>query len=353
MPLAPLTTLGIGGPAQWFMRAATADDVAAAHRWCRDRSLPLFPLGDGSNLVIADAGIPGLVLQIAIAGTLFAPRRSETVVRVGAGEPWDRTVEATVSHGLAGLECLSGIPGRTGATPIQNVGAYGQEVSNTLVDLTAFDTATGRLVTLSADECGFGYRTSRFKQRDAGRFVVCDVGFALRYGPPTLVYPDVIRYLQGAAVSSPTLNDVRQAVLAIRRTKGMVIDEADPDTRSVGSFFTNPVVSAGVHADLADRAGGPVPGFPMPGGQVKIPAAWLIEQSGLGRGYGRGRVGLSSKHPLAIINRGGATARDLLDLAVLIKRRVEDRFGIGLVPEPVFAGFGDDADVAYLVERRL
>ena len=350
VPLAPFTTLEIGGPAQWFLRATSPDEVEAAHRWCRDNDVPLFPLGGGSNLVIADSGVNALVLQIGIRGRWFGPRRTDTVVRVGAGEPWDPLVAAAVSHGLAGLECLSGIPGNVGGTPIQNVGAYGQEVSETIAEVTAFDTTAGQLTTLGGAECGFGYRTSRFKRQDAGRFIVCDVTFALRDGPPTLVYPDVINHVTRANISSPTLDEVREAVLAIRRTKGMVLDESDIDTRSVGSFFTNPVVPTSVQAALADQIGGLVPGFPV-SGNVKIPAAWLIEHAGFARGYQRGRVGLSSKHPLAIINRGGATAHDVLDLAVLIKRRVADRFGISLVPEPVFIGFGDDADVAYLTGR--
>jgi UDP-N-acetylmuramate dehydrogenase len=350
VPLAPLTTLGIGGPAQWFMRATSPDDVEAAYQWSRDNSVSLFALGGGSNLVIADSGVNALVLQIAIRGRWFSPRRVDTVVRVGAGEPWDGIVAAAVAHGLSGLECLSGIPGSVGGTPIQNVGAYGQEVSETILDVTAFDTTTGHLTTLSSAECGFGYRTSRFRRQDAGRFIVCDVTFALRDGPPTLAYPDVINQVARDEISSPTLDQVREVVLAIRRGKGMVLDESDIDTRSVGSFFTNPVVPASVQTELAARTGGPVPGFPV-SGNVKIPAAWLIEHAGFPRGYQRGHVGLSSKHPLAIINRGGAAARDVLDLAVLIKRRVADRFGISLVPEPVFVGFGDDADVAYLTGR--
>ncbi|MGH9254327.1 MAG: UDP-N-acetylmuramate dehydrogenase [Vicinamibacterales bacterium] len=348
--LTPFSTLGIGGPAQWFTRATTAEQVAAAHGWCCERNLPLFILGGGSNLVIADRGVDGLVLQMAICGADFAPRRSETVVRVGAGEPWDRVVAGAVLHGLAGLECLSGIPGSTGGTPIQNVGAYGQEVSDSIANVTAFDTTSRRMTTLTGADCRFGYRTSRFKREDAGRFVVCEVRLALRPGSPTMTYPDVVSHVQRSAISSPTLDDVRQAVLSIRRGKGMVIDEADPDTRSVGSFFMNPIVAADAHAGLEAASGGTVPGFRMPHDRIKVPAAWLIEQAGFPRGYGSGPVGLSSKHPLAIVNRGGAAARDVLKLATEIKRRVADRFGMSLTPEPAFVGFGDDEDVAYLRE---
>ena len=349
--LAPLTTLGIGGPAEWFVRASSAEDIAAAHEWCRDSNLPLFVLGGGSNLIIADGGIRGLVLQVAIGGVDVVARRSDTVLRVGAGEPWDRVVDSAVRHGLAGLECLSGIPGSTGGTPVQNVGAYGQEVSDTITDVTVFDTGTARMTTLKRGDCHFGYRTSRFKHDEGKRFVVCEVQFGLRHGSPTITYPDVIDYVERCRISSPTLEDVRQAVLSIRRRKGMVIDETDSDTRSVGSFFVNPVVAAAEHAKLGSTSEGTVPGFRMSADRVKVPAAWLIEHSGFSRGHQSGRVGLSSKHPLALVNRGGATARDILRLAVEIKRRVADRFGISLVPEPAFVGFGDDEEVAYLTGR--
>lgn len=352
VPLAPFTTLGIGGAARWFTRAATIEDIAAAHKWADQEHLPLFVLGGGSNLVIADTGFDGLVVQMAIRGTEFAARRAETAVRIGAGEPWDDVVAAATSRGLAGIECLSGIPGSVGGTPVQNVGAYGQDVAASITEVAVFDRKSARLTTLSGAECRFGYRTSRFKREDVGRFIVCHVTFTLRPGPPTITYPDVVSYLERNAISSPTLDEVRRAVLAIRRSKGMVIDESDPDTRSVGSFFMNPVVWADVHAALVSASGGAVPGFPSGAGRVKIPAAWLIEQSGFPRGYESGAVGLSSKHPLAIINRGGATARDVLDLAMRIKRRVVDRFGIWLRPEPAFVGFAADADVSYLEKER-
>ena len=259
---------------------------------------------------------------------------------------------AAVSRGLAGFECLSGIPGSAGGTPVQNVGAYGQEVAQTLAEVTVIDRLSGDVATLGGAECKFGYRTSRFKREDRGRFVVCDVLFELSPGPPTVSYPDVFDQLHRRGVVTPTLSDVRDAVLSIRRRKGMVLDPSDPDTRSVGSFFMNPIVSADRHASLVGAAAGPVPGFVLPEGQVKIPAAWLIEQSGFERGYESGAVGLSSKHPLAIVNRGAAAARDVVALAGLIKRQVADRFGIWLRVEPAFVGFGDDPDVAYLLDVR-
>lgn len=347
--LAPFTTLGIGGEARWFVRVTTVKEMAAADAWCRERSLSLFVLGGGSNLVVSDGGYDGLVMQVAIRGIAFSARDGQTVIRAGAGEPWDDVVAAAVSRGLAGLECLSGIPGSVGGTPIQNVGAYGQDVAASITEVTVFDRDSASVTVLSGADCGFGYRTSRFKRHAGGRQVVCGVTFRLQPGPPTVTYPDVITYLERAGVSSPTLSDVRQAVLAIRRRKGMVIDPSDQDTQSVGSFFRNPIVGDDLHTRLESSSSGPVPAYPVGGGQVKIPAAWLIEHAGFRCGYGSGRAGLSSKHPLAIINRGGATARDVLDLAVRIKRRVAERFGIRLRPEPVFVGFAkDDADVLYL-----
>jgi UDP-N-acetylmuramate dehydrogenase len=343
-----MTTLGVGGNARWFIRATTVEDVAAAHRWCGDTGVALFVLGGGSNVVVADRGVDGLVLQVAIGGVDFHPRGGKTALRLGAGEPWDDVVAAAVSRGLAGLECLSGIPGSAGGTPVQNVGAYGQEVAQTIAEVTVLDRRTGDVTTLSGADCKFAYRMSRFKLEDAGRFIVCGVRLELSPGPPTVTYPDVVSHLERRGVVSPTLADVREAVLSIRRRKGMVIDPSDADTRSVGSFFMNPVVDADRHAGLASAGSGPAPGFVLPGGKVKIPAAWLIEQSGFARGYQSGAVGLSSKHPLAIINRGAATARDVLALAGRIKRQVADRFDIWLRPEPAFVGFEDDADVTFL-----
>jgi len=345
-----MTTLGVGGRARWFARATDVEEAAAAVKWSGDRSVPLFVLGGGSNLVVADGGFDGLVLQMALGGVDFRANGDATRVHVGAGEPWDEVVAVAVSRGLAGLECLSGIPGTTGGTPIQNVGAYGQDVSRSIASVTVLDRMTGATKVLTGRDCRFGYRTSRFKGEDAGRFLVCDVTFELRAGPPTLAYPDVITELERRRLTAPSPADVRDAVLSIRRGKGMVIDPTDPDTRSVGSFFMNPVVDAAHVPRLTSEGGGRAPAYELPGGRVKIPAAWLIEQSGFARGYEAGAAGISSKHPLAIVNRGAATARDVLALAVQIKRKVADRFGIWLRPEPAFVGFGDDPDVAFLQE---
>ena len=348
--LAPLTTLGVGGRARWFARAQTVDQAAAAIKWAAEQEVSLFVLGGGSNLVVSDRGFDGLVLQIGFRGLEFTSGQDQTIVRAGAGERWDDVVSAAVARGLAGLECLSGIPGTTGGTPIQNVGAYGQDVSRTITAVTVLERATGTNMVMTGAECRFGYRSSRFKEEDAGRFVVCEVTFSLAPGSPTLAYPDVLAELERRSITAPVAADVREAVLAIRRRKGMVIDALDPDTRSVGSFFMNPVVEADVRARLRAERGAEIPGYELPGGRLKIAAAWLIEQSGFTKGYRSGGAGISSKHPLAIVNRGGATARDVLALAVRIKRQVADRFGVSLRPEPAFVGFGDDPDVAFLLE---
>jgi UDP-N-acetylmuramate dehydrogenase len=348
--LAPLTTLGVGGPARWLMRATTVEQVAAAHAWADERDLPLFVLGGGSNVVVADCGFEGLVLQVAITGIEARADDGDTLITAGAGEPWDRVVAASVARGLAGLECLSGIPGSVGGTPVQNVGAYGQEVAGTIEAVVAYDRTTRRVLQLRPEECAFAYRMSRFKGADADRFVITSVTFRLRPDKPTVTYPDVVSYVREHQLVAPGVADVRAAVLAIRRQKGMVLDPSDSDTRGVGSFFMNPVVSADICERVSTLAGVPAPRCVLPDGRVKIPAAWLIERAGFRKGQSAGPVGISSKHPLALVNRGGATARDVLRLAAAIKSRVVDRFGIWLRPEPIFVGFGADADVVYLLE---
>ena len=347
-PLAPMTTLGIGGPARWLLRAQTAEDVDRAHRWSQANRVPLFVLGGGSNLVIADEGFDGLVVHVDVRGRAHTNVGGDTLVTAGAGEPWDETVADCVASGLAGLECLSGIPGTVGGTPIQNVGAYGQEVAQSIERLTAYDRDASAMCTLSGEQCGFSYRMSRFKRSDAGRFVICDVTFRLRQGRPTVTYPDIVDALARAGVSRPDVGDVRNTVLAVRRRKGMVIDPADMDTRSVGSFFMNPVVAERERERVSSIAGAESPAFPTDSGRVKLSAAWLIERAGFRRGEADGRVGISTKHTLAVINRGGATARDVLRFAARIKRGVLDRFGITLRPEPIFVGFDHNHDLDFL-----
>ena len=348
VPLAPFTTLGVGGQARWLIRATTEEQIEGAERWSAERGVPLFVLGGGSNLVVADAGYRGVVVQIAITGQTFEQRGAETLLHARAGESWDRAVAASVDSGLAGLECLSGIPGTVGGTPVQNVGAYGQEVAATIHTVRAFDRQSKSFCELRAADCQFSYRMSRFKRDDRDRFIVSGVTFGLQRGEGTATYPDVIRELETAGVSTPSVADVRRAVLSVRRRKAMVIDSIDPDTRSVGSFFMNPIVSAAERERVSTVAGAAAPGFPAGGELVKVSAAWLIERAGFARGYRDGAAGISSKHTLALVNRGGATARDVLKLAARIKRAVLDRFGIALLPEPMFVGFDRDPDVDFL-----
>jgi UDP-N-acetylmuramate dehydrogenase len=345
-----LTTLGIGGPARWLLRARTVADVERAHRWSAANRVPLFVLGGGSNLVIADDGIDGLVVQIDVRGREHTTDGQDTLVTVGSGESWDETVADCVNRGLAGLECLSGIPGTVGGTPIQNVGAYGQEVATSIDHLTAYDRQNAAVCTLTGSDCGFSYRMSRFKQADDGRFVICSVTFRLRPGRPTTAYPDIREQLLQAGVAVADVQHVRKAVLTVRRRKGMVIDPNDPDTRSVGSFFMNPVVAASDRARVGAAAAAQPPAFAVDDGRVKLPAAWLIERAGFRRGDSDGNIGISTKHTLALVNRGGATARDVLRFATRIKRGVLDRFGISLRPEPVFVGFGRNHDLEFLTD---
>lgn len=328
VPLAPLTTLGLGGPARYLATCRTSTDVIEALRWASARRLEVTILGGGSNIVFPDEGLDELVLQVAIDGIGFREPLGE--VEAGAGATWDDVVRGTVERGWAGIECLSGIPGTTGGTPIQNVGAYGQEIATTLQAVTCLDRTTLEIRSFGPDECGFGYRTSRFKERDRNRFVVLSVRYRLAVGgAPHLVYPDVAKTLGASA----TLQQVRDGVLAIRRSKGMVYDPADPDTHSAGSFFTNPVLSAAAFADLERRWSAPVPHYPAGAGMVKVPAAWLVEHGGFPKGLRRGSAGISPRHALALVNYGGSAA-DLLELADAIVSGVRDRFGVLLVPEP-------------------
>jgi UDP-N-acetylmuramate dehydrogenase len=329
VPLGPLTTIGIGGPARYFARATNVEELRAGIDWSRDHGQPLFILGGGSNLLIADEGFPGLVLHAGLRGITV---ESDTVT-VAAAEPWDDFVAFAVGKGWAGIECLSGIPGSTGATPIQNVGAYGQDVSETIVGVEVLDRTTGEVRTLTNAECRFGYRSSLFKNIERDRYVVLRVTFRLRPGgAPSVRYPELRRYLEGRGSS---LQDVRDGVIAIRKRKGMVIDPSDPDTRSDGSFFMNPILTA----PEFESKGIDGPNFPDGAGNVKLSAAWLIEQSGFQKGFVHGNVGLSSKHTLAVINRGGGTAREVRELVQMIQDRVREKFGVELQPEPNFIGF--------------
>jgi UDP-N-acetylmuramate dehydrogenase len=340
--LSGFTTLRVGGPAARFVRAATTDRVIDAVSECDARGEPVLVLGGGSNLLVADEGFPGTVVRIETRGlTVEAEDRcGGAAVRVAAGEPWDGAVEAAVEHGWAGVEALSGIPGSTGATPVQNVGAYGQEVSDTVASVRTWDRQEGRVRTLAAADCEIAYRHSRFKEerfRGGPRFVILEVTFQLRVadlGEPVR-YPELARSLGVPVGGRAPLAQVRAAVLALRRSKGMVLDADDHDTWSAGSFFTNPLLDAEAAAALPADA----PRWPAGGGLVKTSAAWLIERAGFDRGYGLpGPVALSTRHTLALTNRGGAQAKDVLELARTLRDGVRRAFGIDLEPEPVLVG---------------
>jgi UDP-N-acetylmuramate dehydrogenase len=340
--LAPLTTLGIGGPARFFAEARDEQSASAALAFAAERALPLFVLGGGSNVLVADEGFPGLVLHICIRGVSEKKAEDKVIFTLGAGEEWDCFVRAAVERGLGGVECLSGIPGTVGGTPIQNVGAYGQEVSETIAAVRVCDRAARQILTLSNAECGFSYRHSTFLSSARDRYIVLSVTYALPVdGRPQVSYPDVQKHF--ASSTPPTLRAVREAVRAIRASKAMLLVPGDPDCRSAGSFFKNPVIREEQYAALNARSPAPVPRYPVRNGAglVKVPAAWLIERAGFHKGYGPGPVGLSSKHTLALVNRGGATARDVLALMREIRDAVHERFGILLAPEPQFVGFAD------------
>ncbi|HEX3923572.1 MAG TPA: UDP-N-acetylmuramate dehydrogenase [Streptosporangiaceae bacterium] len=396
--LAEYTTLGVGGPAARFVEAESDDEVIAAVRDADAVGEPVLVLGGGSNLVVADEGFPGVVVHVATKGVRVTPGpggggagggggadgggagggaggggagggAGAAELTVAAGEDWDALVERCVAEGLSGVECLSGIPGLAGATPIQNVGAYGQEVAETVVSVRAYDRVRDAVVELANAECGFGYRTSAFKRSGAaargpdrggraaldpasatGRFVVLGVTFRLARAPLSapVRYRELARTLGAGEGDRVPLAEARAAVLTLRRGKGMVLDPGDPDTRSAGSFFTNPVIGQRQYDEVrrraAARSGQPeaevsVPHFPAPDGLVKVPAGWLIEHAGFAKGYpGHGSARISSKHTLALTNLGDATAASLIGLAREIRDGVRQAFGVDLVSEPVLIG---------------
>jgi UDP-N-acetylmuramate dehydrogenase len=347
IPLAPLTTIKIGGPARYFVEAQNVGEVQEAFSYARSRDLPLFVLGGGSNLVVADAGWPGLVLNIAIHGIQQVQGSShdedgKILFEAGAGESWDKFVSYTVMARCAGIECLSGIPGSVGGTPVQNVGAYGQEVSNTIASVQVLDTKDGQVRELCLEACGFSYRSSIFNTSERGRFVVLRVTYALTPGgKPCIAYADLKQHFESRE-TPPNLAETREAVRHIRARKGMLITPGDPDCLSAGSFFKNPMLSEVQHEDLKQRAaarGLTLPSYPALETRKKVSAAWLVERSGFAKGFGFGRVAISSRHALAIINRGAATAADVLALKEQIQHRVEEIWGIRLEPEPVMLGF--------------
>ena len=350
VPLAPLTTLELGGPARALVEVEDEGDLVEALRWAAAEGLPVAVLGGGSNVVVADAGFPGLVVRMATRGIEVRAGRGDEAVRLtaAAGESWDDLVAAAVDEGLAGIECLAGIPGTVGATPVQNVGAYGQEVAETIVAIRALDRRDLTVRTLQPDECGFGYRASVFRRRP-DRWVILAVMLRLRQGGAGEVRsPELARAL-GCPAATPEVATVRDAVLELRRQKSMVIDREDENRRSAGSFFVNPVLDAGAAAAVARRAVAAglagsiaeVPAFPLVGGLVKLSAAWLVERAGFPKGTRRGPVGVSSRHALALVHHGGGSAAELLAFAGEITAAVETRFGVRLEREPVLLGAPD------------
>lgn len=340
--LAPLTTMQVGGPARYFVEASNGEEVQEAIAFARSKGAQLFVLGGGSNLVVSDKGWPGLVLKVAVLGINHRHGHGTAYFDVGAGEDWDGFVAAAVGHHCAGIECLSGIPGSVGGTPVQNVGAYGQEVAETIDSVSAIDLATGEDVEFEKDDCRFAYRTSVFNTSAKGRYVILRVTFALAHdGEPRVAYADLKKHFANSN-RKPTLAEVREAVRQIRASKGMLITSGDPDARSAGSFFKNPVLTAEQFEALRNTAAArhlDVPSYPALDVQRKISAAWLVEQSGFSKGYALGAVGISCKHALAIVNRGGATAEEIVAFKDEIQQGVERRWGIRLEPEPVLVGF--------------
>ena len=335
--LAPYTTLRIGGIARYFADIDREDQLSEALQFAEQNHLPVFVLGSGSNVLIADAGFPGVILHLINKGITFHKAKKDgALVTAAAGEDWDKFVQQCVARDLAGIECLSGIPGLIGGTPIQNVGAYGQEVSETIVALRAFDRQTKQVIEMTNADCQFRYRTSVFNTTARDRYIVLSVTYKLKpHGEPAQRYPDLQNYF---AAHKPTLQQVRDAVLTIRARKGMVIALNDPDSQSAGSFFKNPLVRPETLAQIEATTIETVPRFSAADGLIKIPAAWLIEQAGFCKGYESGRVGISSKHSLALINRSNATASEMVAFVEQIQSRVQERFGISLTPEPVWVG---------------
>lgn len=346
MPLSSRTSLQLGGEAEYFVAVESAEGLTEALGWARARGLPVTVLGGGSNVVVADGGLPGLTIAMRMRGVEYRADGPRVQVTAMAGEPWDSFVAQIVEQDLSGLECLSGIPGLVGATPVQNVGAYGQEVGQTIVRVQALNRKTLQMHELSGEACAFRYRDSAFK-RVPDRYVVLSVTYGLTLGGrPTLAYEELRRSLGGSAAGAD-LGDVREAVLELRRRKSMVIDPHDPNRRSAGSFFTNPIVSE-TEADRVVQVAlslgvvteaTAVPRHPMSGGKVKLAAGWLIERAGFAKGDRFGNFGLSSKHALALVHHGGGSSSELVEVARRVRDAVRERYGVSLVPEPVFLGF--------------
>lgn len=340
--LAGFTTFGVGGPAHRFVEVATQEEAAQALAFAREHQLPSFVLGGGSNLLISDAGFPGLVILNRIKGISVARDGDSVLVTAGGGEDWPEFADRCAAEGWQGTECLAGIPGTVGASPVQNIGAYGQEVAQTIVQVDALETATGNAVSLDKERCGFGYRSSIFNSTAAGRYLITGVTLRLTPGgAPCITYRELEERL--AAYSSPTLGDVRDTVLSIREGKGLLIREGFDSFKSAGSFFKNPIVTAveyGRIAKVVEAAGGFTNwAWPMESGMVKISAACLIQCAGFNCGYRQGSAGISPRHTLIMVNYGGAKAEDIISFAAEVRQRVYERFGVFLTPEVRLVGF--------------
>jgi UDP-N-acetylmuramate dehydrogenase len=345
VPLAARCTLGVGGAARFFVRAQDEKTLIQALEWADQGGVVVRVLGGGSNVVIADTGLDALVVRVGLRGRRVRDEADDSVeITVAAGEPWDDLVDYAVNRGWSGLECLSGIPGLVGAAPIQNVGAYGQEIAETVSRVRAYDRISRSVTTITPEDCGFAYRDSMFKSAAPDRYVILDVTFRLKKGgAPTVRYAELAMRLQSEGVVDASLRDVRRAVIALRRTKSMLLDQDDPNRRSCGSFFVNPIVSPDELPRIERRTGtaSGMPQFPQSDGQVKLSAAWLIERAGFSKGLRRGPVGISTKHALALVCHEGARAGTLITFAREIRDRVRDRFGVTLVAEPTLWGFRD------------
>jgi UDP-N-acetylmuramate dehydrogenase len=346
IPLAPYTTLGVGGPARFFCEVHSEAEVEQAAQFARDRNLPLFVLGGGSNLLVSDAGFDGVVMRVGVTVSKRESRGGESVLlEVGAGENWDDVVLYAVDRGYAGIECLAGIPGDVGGTPVQNVGAYGQEVAETIVQVRAYDLEARAFVDLDHEACRFGYRRSLFNTDARGRHIVTAVSYKLRPGgEPALRYADVRRHFaaQIEREETPTLRQVYDGVRSIREQKGMLARQGGPDGRSAGSFFKNPVIPSSTLAQIALKAGcrfEEIPRYPAGDGMVKLAAAWLVERAGFHKGFTMGRAAISSRHTLALVNLGGATAAELIALRDAVMTAVQNKFAVQLEQEPVMLGF--------------
>lgn len=340
--LSDLTTICLGGKAEYFVVAQSAAEIKESLQFAQEHDLRVIILGGGSNTVFPDHELKAMVIKMNLRGVEFQESGDEVMATVGAGENWDDFVAAVIERGVVGIEALSGIPGSVGATPVQNVGAYGQEVSETIVSVKAMDRASLEEVEFSNQECGFGYRTSRFKTSDKDKYIITQVQFRLtKNAAPQIKYPELQKILfvetqNFTALQKDTkeaLRAVREAVLALRKKKSMVIDKNDPNSKSCGSFFTNPIIARDEFTEIVNKFG-EAPNFAA-GDKIKIPAAWLIEQAGFSKGYEYKGVGISSNHSLAIINRNHGTAQDVVDLAREIQDKVQKKFGIKLEPEPV------------------